>query len=668
MRKIIVFLLFTASVISYGKNYEMPAVFSDNMVLQRNAEAPFWGKAKPDETVTVKASWGEEASAKADSDSLWMCKIKTPDAGGPYEVTVAIGGRQINYKNVLIGEVWICSGQSNMAMPMKGWPPNDTIQNSARDIAAANNSFIRFFTVERKISFEKLSNCGGTWLVCSPETAADFSATAYYFAKKLYDELKIPIGLINTSWGGTPVEAWADADFLAETPYYKTLTEDMKNVVAAAKQYNSWLESHTKVDVNSKPSDTKWQNLDLNDDKYKNEYYNDGAWMDINLPGYIENSGLAGFDGAIWFRKKASVPEEWRGKELTLELGPIDDMDVTYVNGEKVGAYDKDGFYSTPRVYTVNKDLTESGSLLIAVRVIDPQGFGGFGGGEGSMKLIEKESDSVISLGGNWKCMPAAEWNGTALYIFDKGQADFDNRPKQSMIYSPNSPSVLYNGMIHPLIPYAIKGAIWYQGESNTGEPDKYAVVFPQMIKNWRHDWGYDFPFYYVQIAPYNYGKTTPAQRLREAQLKTLAVKNTGMAVTLDIGNPANIHPANKKDVGERLALWSLAKDFGKDVVFTGPIYKSMNVNGGNIILDFEYAEGLNIKPDNGKTYFLIAGADKVFKEAEVKADGNKLIVSSPEVKEPAAVRYSWENESGASLFNGAGLPASSFRTDNWAE
>ncbi|HEX2983285.1 MAG TPA: glycosyl hydrolase family 2, partial [Ignavibacteriales bacterium] len=217
MRITTLLLLFTASVITYGQNYEMPAVFSDNMVLQRNTEAPFWGKALPGGKINVKASWGAEASAKAGADSLWMCKIKTPGAGGPYEVAISVNGKEIKYKNVLIGEVWICSGQSNMEMPLQGWPPNDTIQNSARDIAAANYPSIRFFDVENKISLKPDFNCVGSWHECSPATAPGFSATAFYFGRKLYEELKVPIGLISTNWGGTPVEAWTNAKYLEKS-------------------------------------------------------------------------------------------------------------------------------------------------------------------------------------------------------------------------------------------------------------------------------------------------------------------------------------------------------------------------------------------------------------------------------------------------------------------
>ncbi|MDZ7265479.1 MAG: sialate O-acetylesterase, partial [candidate division KSB1 bacterium] len=296
------------------------------------------------------------------------------------------------------------------------------------------------------------------------------------------------------------------------------------------------------------------------------------------------------------------------------------------------------------------------------------QGGGGIYGSKEKLKIHPLDSGENISLSGTWTYLALAEYLAGKFYVFGAKGEEYFSRPKLPIDLSAYTPTALYNAMIHPLIPYAIKGAIWYQGESNAGQPEQYQRLFPLMIQNWRADWQRgDFPFYYVQIAPYNYGDATPSQKLREAQFLTLLTPKTGMAVTLDIGNPNNIHPANKKDVGERLARWALAKDYGKKVVYSGPIYQSMKVKNDKIFLSFKNADGgLVLKPQNGEHHFLIARQDSVFKKAEVEIKGKKLVIWHPAIKQPVAVRYAWSNTAEGTLFNGAGLPASSFRTDNW--
>jgi sialate O-acetylesterase len=388
----------------------------------------------------------------------------------------------------------------------------------------------------------------------------------------------------------------------------------------------------------------------------------------MNLPTLWESTEVGNLDGVVWFRKKIEIPESWKSKNLVLELGPIDDMDITFVNDVKVGSYEKDGFWQTDRVYNVLGKLITSNEITIAVRVMDTQGGGGIYGKKDKLKIHPVNSDEGISLSGKWKYLPVAEYRFQKFYVFGADKNDYFSRPKMKIDLSAYTPTTLYNGMIHPLIPYSLKGIIWYQGEANTGKPEQYATLFPLMIKNWREDWGLgDFPFYFVQIAPYDYGDQTHSEVLRESQLKTLSVPKTGMVVTLDIGNPENIHPADKKDVGERLARWALAKNYKKNVFYSGPLYQSMKIENDKIILSFQYAdEGLVLKELNGENNFIIADVDKVFKKASVKIDGAKLIVFNDEINNPVSVRYCWSNTDEATLFNKEGLPASSFRTDDW--
>jgi sialate O-acetylesterase len=652
----------------------MPAIFSDNMVLQQNTQAPFWGKAEPGETVSVNCSWGESAEATVDNDGMWQAKLKTPRAGGPYIVKIQIGDSTIEYKNVMSGEVWLCSGQSNMEMPMEGWPPYATVKNSAEEIKDAGYPDIRLFTVARAVSDKPEFNCLGNWSECNSKTVSSFSATAYFFGRDLYKKLNVPIGLIVSSWGGTKIQPWISRKYLSELNEYKPVLEKIDSSGPIIMKMNKWIEKHPSIHVSNKGPMERWKGLDFDDSICSKINFNDSGWRTMKLPTLWESTEVGDFDGVVWFRKKIDIPQKWINKNLTLKLGPIDDMDRSYVNGTLVGGYEEPGYYSTPRVYTVPAKIVTDTVLTIAVRVLDNGGGGGLWGDRSKMEISpENDTTDTIALSGDWKYLPVAELVNNKFYLYKVQGEEFYSRPKPDISIGPNTPTMLYNGMISPLIPYSIKGAIWYQGESNANEPadyNNYKILFPLMIKNWRADWQEgNFPFYYVQIAPFDYGNTSKSYVIREAQLLTLSVPNTGMAVTLDIGNADNIHPADKQDVGKRLALWALAKTYDESGKYSGPLYKSMKTEGNKIIVSFDYADdGLVLKPVNGDNNFLIAGADSNFVKADVKVDGNKLIVYNNEIKNPVAVRYAWSNTAEATLFNKEGLPASTFKTDNWKE
>lgn len=670
---LLIVLILSFAEIKAQSFVEMPAIFSDNMVLQQRSNVPFWGRALPGEEVKVTASWGASARAVVQKDSLWILKIKTPKAGGPFSLSIKIGDSTIVYNNVLAGEVWLCSGQSNMEMPLEGWPPKDTIFTGREVIKNADNANIRLFTVARSFSDVKEFNCTGKWVVSAPEMVAKFSAAAYFFGKKLNRELNVPIGLINTSWGGTAVESWMSAGSLSKFNEYSATLNNLSKGHEEIKKLETWVKTHPVVDVEGKPEADKWKGLNFQDSLCSRTNYDDTKWPEMKLPVVWENTFLGNFDGAGWFRKKVEIPKSWIGKNLAVELGPIDDMDETFVNGRKIGECMEGGNWQTERKYTVPAFLVNDSILTIAVRILDNQGGGGIYGKKEQLNIHLKDSAEIvssdtISIAGAWKFLPVAELRGLKFYVF--GQEDYFSRPRLEAELSAYVPTALYNAMIHPLIPYAIKGAIWYQGESNAGNPEMYRKLFPEMINNWRHDWKEgDFPFYYVQIAPYDYGEATHSEKLRESQMLTLSVPGTGMAVTLDIGNVYNIHPGDKKDVGQRLAFWALAKDYHKKIIYSGPVFKSAKILKDEIVISFDHAEGgLVIKEINGNNNFMAAGKDGTFHRAEVKISGEKLIVSSPEVKEPLYVRYAWSNTAEATLFNKAGLPASSFRTDSLEE
>jgi sialate O-acetylesterase len=423
----------------------------------------------------------------------------------------------------------------------------------------------------------------------------------------------------------------------------------------------------SNMDVRLKPDNKIWEDLDFNDKEYSAVNYDDKALPEITLPGEWENQGVGNFDGIVWLRKKIAIPESWINKNLVIELGPVDDMDRTYVNGTLAGAMENQGAWDDNRIYNIPASVNNSADMTIAVRVLDLQGGGGINGKKEQMKLTNPSTGESIPLDGLWKYYLAAEYFDKRFYSVDNHVKSVS--PPAGNMLTAVSPSVLYNAMINPIINYMIKGAIWYQGESNAWNNDAalYQKQLPLMIEDWRSAWGIgNFPFYYVQIAPYEYTKGGYSQVIRDAQLKTLSFPNTGMAVTMDIGDLKTIHPSNKKDVGGRLALWALAKNYGKKMEYSGPLFKSFSIEGNKIVVSFDHASGMIIKPVNNRNNFEIAGADKIFKPANVIIKGNKLYISADGLDNPVAVRYAWSNTSFGTLFNKAGLPASSFRTDNW--
>jgi sialate O-acetylesterase len=672
MKQAILFLVLISANIIMGSDkklfVEMPAIFSDNMVLQQKVKAPFWGKATPGETVLIQAGWGQTAKAKVQNDSLWKVKIQTPKAGGPYQVKINIRDSSFTFKNVLIGEVWVCSGQSNMEMPMEGWPPRDTIFEAPKEISNGQNFNIRFFTVMRDYSDRPKFNCTGEWLVSSPEVVAKFSATGFFFGKKLADELNVPIGLINSSWGGTAVESWMNKKYLGFVDEYKEFVKKIEDSGAERKKLYDWLNHFPVIDLSGNSDSTKWSGLNFRDSACSTPTYDDSKWKIMDLPGLWEETEVGNFDGAVWFRRKIEIPNSWLNKELVVELGPIDDMDETFINGKLIGVHEESDSWDKERIYIVPKELINDTILSFAIRVVDNQGAGGLYGDKDKINIHIKDGIEKISLSGGWKYLIVAEFRSGKFFAFGSDADGFASRPPLAFDLSSATPTVLYNAMIAPLVPYSIKGAIWYQGESNAWKPDLYQTLFTKMIEGWRADWQEgNFPFYFTQIAPFNYGGKIESQRLREQQFFTLSVPNTGMAVTLDIGASENVHPGNKKDVGNRLAIWALAKNYNKKVSHSGPIYKSHKIAVDKIILSFDNADGgLVIQEDKSTANFMIAGEDSVFKIANVKIDGKKLLLSNPEITKPIAARYAWSNTPTGTLFNKKNLPASSFRTDSW--
>ena len=711
--KIIFLFIIIVSCNSKTKKVQLslPAVFSDHMVLQQKSDVVFWGKSSPNDKIILSGSWGESNSIKANDTGNWELKLSTPSAGGPYEVKVNSSKNSIKYKDVLIGEVWLASGQSNM-----DWKLNQCkscIDNQEQEIANANYNQIRFFNNPMDLSRTIVKS--QKWRTVTPELAAEmsdtygiesFSATGYFFARELYNEINVPIGIIASSWGGTRVEAWTSRKKLSEMTsvklplisqkqlsikdrdelqqYYKNYNDSvakLNNKLFGFKTFDlpklteePWLKNLGDK-INPRIED-KWKKLILNDKEYSRFDYDDSKWKkwvkNYEDPGY---PGLSGrfeniFDsknefltnGTFWFRTEIDLKDISTDYELILEEG-ADDTDQTFFNGKLIG---NTFSYSKERKYLINKSLLKKGKNVLAIRLTDTGGPGGF---NGRILLQNNKNQFEISME-NFKYKHQAFIINGKLVIHNLSEKDLieksdylkENIVRGFAVDTPEEYSILYDRILSNIIPYTVKGVIWYQGEANVINYNEYQTLFSGMIDDWRDTWGYDFPFYYVQLHPFtdkgNLG-------IREAQRKTLeSTKKTGMAILMDIGEEDDIHPQNKQDVGKRLALIALDKDYGFDIVSSGPLYKNHKNFKKYIDVDFNH-KGSGLISKGKLKDFEIAGSDGIFYKASAKIINNKVRVFSSKVINPKHIRYGWKNWVMGSLFNKEGLPASSFSSKN---
>jgi sialate O-acetylesterase len=615
-------------------------LFTDNSVLQQGMKIPIWGTADAGETVTVEFD-GQSVSTTTGTDGKWIVRLAPLKLGAPRPLTIS-GKNRLALKNVQVGEVWICAGQSNMERQLGLRAGQQPIIGWEKEVAAANYPEIRHFGVAQNRSITPLQTVKGQWAVCSPETVINFTAVGYFFGRDVFQARNVPIGLIHASWGGTPAEAWSNEEALSNLPDFAESLAGMKRLIAdpagvereTLARQKAWYE---RVDPGSRAA-SHWSKaeVDVSD------------WKRMTLPTLWESAGYRDFNGVFWFRRSFDLPEGWNGSDVELHLGPIDDNDTTWVNGTQVGATIG---WDAPRVYRIAANLLKRSHNIIAVRVLDTGGGGGIWAGGDVMRLsfAADGKTSSVPLTGEWLCKP-----GVSLTTSGWPPVDFQANP--------SAPTALYNGMIAPLLPYAIRGAIWYQGEANSPRARQYQTLFPAMIAGWRQAWDQgDFPFLFVQIAP-NW-EMTP--EIREAQLLSWQkTKNTAMAVTIDCGDAQDIHPTNKKPVGARLALAARALAYGEKIEYSGPVFDSMKTEGAKAMLRFTHLGGGLIAEDGALKGFTIAGPDKVFRPAQAEIVGETLVVTSPEVSQPVAVRYGWANIAEGNLFNQAGLPATPFRTD----
>lgn len=650
MRKSIFLLLLVLIGVQAVAKVKLPNILTDNMVLQQKEKVSLWGNTKADTKVIITTSWdNQQYTVKSGDEGKFEVFVSTPTYGGPYTISFD-DGEILTLNNILIGEVWICSGQSNMQFALR-----EIGSDAEREISAANYPSIRLLKLTMAASNIPLTEAkldGDGWATCSPQTIREFSAVGYFFGRDLNEKLKVPIGLIESSWGGTISEAWTSGVTLKKITEFQDAVKKMQSdrrspeqvIFDLAQAQTDWFTKVQSTDPGFYDNKPLWANIN----------FDDSGWKNIQLPGFWELSVLPTFDGVVWMRKKVSIPNDFAAEDVTLHLEQIDDNDIVWFNGVEIGRTEG---WNITRTYKVPKNLINKGDNVITVRIFDTGGNGGLHGNLNGLKLTNGVGNS-IKIGADWKYK-------TAVNIAEIPQPQLQN--------GPNRPTVLYNAMINPLTKLKVKGVIWYQGESNASRADQYKSIFPALIKDWRMQ--FDNPnlyFFYVQLANFMKRKQQPGDsewaELREAQLQTLKLPNTGMASAIDIGEADDIHPKNKLDVGLRLALIALAKTYDQpSIAYSGPIYKSFRKEGKSLIISFNHIqEGIKAKDGNLVRGFTIAGKDQQFKNAIATIKGNEVIVNSAEVNDPFAVRYAWADNPDCNLTNSAGLPASPFRTDNW--
>lgn len=679
MKKLTVSLVFCVTAIYANAAVVLPDIFSDHAVLQQSGRTSVWGAAAPGEKVTVALGSAASKETVADDKGKWQVALDLHDSPkGPFDLTVKGSGAPLVIHDVIVGDVWLCSGQSNMEFKL-----SQTI-DGAKEIAASANPLLRCFLPKRQAVAAPAATLNGSWIVAGPSTAGSFSGVAWYFAKAVQASQKIPIGLIDTSWGGTPIEAWISSQGLDRNPELKSRKDALlaerplfdEKLKRYGADFKRWAAQYQREDKSTGDS-ARFAAPDVST----------SDWKTVNLPGTLANAGLPD-SGVVWLRREVDVPPARANTYLPLLLGTLHDFETIYWNGKQIGettaasstSSNPDPTATMNRRYNVLENLVKPGANTLAIRLFSP------GGGAG-LEANRFTAGWIIPLSGPWKAkveyeLPPLPPEASASYPH---RPPWPSMPQYTATY-------LFNGMVYPLADLAMRGVLWYQGETNTGRAHQYRDTFPLLIQDWRDQFHRkDLPFYFCQLANYQPKKSEPVEsgwaELRDAQSQALSLPNTGMAVLIDLGEEEDIHFRNKKDAGERLAAVALAKSYGRDILWSGPTLQSSKVEGDKIRIQFSHADGGLVAKPLPAVYqpkssvpatkplvlhspasevqgFAVCGEDRRWKWAQAKIESDAVVVWSPEVPAPKFVRYAWEDNPTCNLYNGAGFPAGPFRTD----
>ncbi len=613
-------------------------IFGDHMVLQREKPNTIWGWTEPGAAVRVSVA-GKSANATAGGDGRWSATIEPPAVGGPYTVVID-GPRRVELRDVLVGDVWLCGGQSNMEMALVA------ARHGADEVRNADHPKIRFFRVQPKVAYSPADVPEGSWKTCTPENVdgwTGLSAVGYFFARRVQEETGVPIGLVQNALGGTPAESWAGAAALREFPEFQAELEEIARLEArSGPQYGNYV-SHWYDEFDPGQKDNAWFQAALDD----------SGWKPVTIPGGFRELGVPETPAVCYFRRDVVLPDPLPAGAARIRLGVVERMDTTFINGRHIGA---SAWVENPRVYRIPEGVLQPGANVITLRVLKTETDGGFRSAPDALK-IELGDGTEVPLAGAWK-----------------GKLSVDARPPHRLPLGyqnwPVMPAVLYNGMIEPIAPLALAGALWYQGEANAERPGQYRTLLPAMIADWRRAFGQgDFPFLIVSLAAFMEREATPDKpgwaALRGAQdFVAQTVPNAGLAIAIDVGDAADIHPVDKKEVGERLALVALAKHYDRDVAYSGPRLAAVERVPHALRLRFTHTDGGLVVKGDRLGEFSVRGEDGRWHWAYATLDGDTVIVSSSDVPHPVAVRYAWQSNPEATLFNGAGLPAIPFESD----
>ena len=618
---------------------ELPLVFSDGAVLQRDRPLPVWGRATPGAKIRVSFD-AQDATTTAAGDGTWRVELPAHAAGGPFSLRVREGDAdEVTVRDVLVGDVWLCSGQSNMEFTVGG------AQNAPAEMARGNDPAIRHFKIPKSwATTPETQLAGGAWVAATPRTVGDFSAVCWFFARELKARNGVPQGLINSTWGGSRIEAWMDTrtakidPSVAVADMRKREEEEAVRLAVTRKRLANW--PALQADVRGRDGRPLWSE----------EKLDERDWASIQVPSHWEDRGYYGMDGVAWYRTHFTLSAQQAARGVTLGVARIDDSDRTWVNGMQVG--ETVNQWNAVRAYRVPPHALHAGLNTVAVRVEDLGGGGGIHGDAAEL-YVQPDGGSRQPLAGPWRFRPAA-----AKLVSDVGYNQ--------------TPTLLYNKMIHPLLGYALRGVLWYQGEANAAPKQAlaYREQFADLIRLFRSAWRQpELPFLWVQLPNFRSGGDTPEEspwaELRESQSAALALAHTGQAVTIGLGDPDDIHPTNKQDVAHRLVLSARHVIFGESIVASGPVFRALKIEGDRARLSFEAADGLAARGGGTQlSGFEIAGDDHRYRPALARIDGDSVVVSSADVPHPTAVRYAWsDNPVEADLVDRHGLPASPFRS-----